>query len=37
MPRPANRFERAGGYFTFLETYLEALTGAFGPVTVDDI
>jgi hypothetical protein len=29
--------ERAGGYFTFLGMLLEALTGTFGPVTVEDV
>ncbi|MDM0015827.1 hypothetical protein QTH87_25535 [Variovorax sp. J22P168] len=29
--------ERAGGYFTFLGMFLEALTGTFGPVTVEDV
>ncbi|MDI3383466.1 hypothetical protein ACFPPF_14410 [Xenophilus aerolatus] len=28
--------ERSGEYFTFLGIFLEALTGAFGPVTVED-
>ena len=28
--------ERAGEYFAFLGMFLEALTGAFGPVTVED-
>lgn len=29
--------ERAGWYFTFLGMFLEALTGTFGPVTVEDV
>jgi len=28
--------ERAGEYFTILGMFLEGLTGAFGPVTVED-
>ena len=28
--------ERAGEYFAFLGMFLESLTGAFGPVTVED-
>ena len=28
--------KRAGEYFTFLGMFLEDLTGAFGPVTVED-
>lgn len=29
--------ERAGEYFTFLGMFLEGLTGAFSPVTVEDV